>query len=84
MFHIDATFEDMRMIARSDDGNTYQVLLSDADTTETHELTLTHEQLAMVMAFNLHNDGEPQGHEDSYKVLEPLLVNCPPECRPIP
>lgn len=84
MFHIDATFEDTRIIARSDDGNTYQVLLSDADTGEIHEMTLTQEQLAMVMAFNLSNDGTPQGYEEYYKVLEPLLVNCPPECRPIP
>jgi hypothetical protein len=84
MFHIDATFEDTRMIARSEDGHTYQVMLSDSDTLNTHGLELTQEQLAMVMAFNLHNDGEPQGYEKFYEVLEPLLVDCPPECRPIP
>lgn len=84
MFHIDCTFEDSRIIAISQDGQSYQTVLSDNLTGRSHEVVLTAKQLGMMFMFNMSNDGEPEGFAEYYKELEPLLVGCPTECRPIP
>lgn len=84
MFHINSTFENLRIIATSDKGGDYQVNLIDNCTGKQYRLNMTAEQLQMVLAFNLSDNGEPDGFADYYKTLEPLLAQCPPECRPIP
>lgn len=84
MFHIDATFEDTRLIATSKDGHGYDAILTDNLTGAQFTLPLKTAHLAMVLAINLHPDGEPDGFEAMYAELEPLLLDCPLVCRPIP
>lgn len=84
MFHIDTTFEDVRIIAHSASGHEYQVVLVGRVSGQMHEMVLSAAQVSMVMQFNLHPDGEPEGFERFYEVLEPLLGDCPAACRPIP
>lgn len=84
MFHIDATFEDTRIIATSLEGPEYNVLVSDNLSGQTRELKLTAEQLSMILAINLDEDGTPPGYEEFYRQLEPLFKGIPKELRPIP
>ena len=58
MFHIDATFEDMRLIATSEDGNDYNVILSDALTGKQTMLVVTPAELSYILAVNLNPEGE--------------------------
>lgn len=85
MFHIDATFEDIRIIATSQEGHEYDVILADGNTGETGELkALSASHLGMILAFNLNSNGEPEGFEQFYAALEPILAHLPRELRPIP
>jgi hypothetical protein len=84
MFHIDATFEDTRIIATSLEGHDYTVLIADNLSGQTGELKLTSKQLSMIFAINLDIDGTPAGYEEFYKQLEPLFEGTPKELRPIP
>jgi len=84
MFHIDATFEDIRLVANSQDGHDYAVLLVDGLSGKSEEITFSASQLGMILAFNLDPRGEPVGFEQFYAELEPLLAHLPKELRPIP
>lgn len=84
MFHIDSTFEDIRIIATSQDNCGYEALISDSLSGDSASLHLTAKQLSMIMAFNLHPDGEPLGFESFYAELEPLIAHLPRALRPIP
>lgn len=83
MFHIDAQFEDSRIIAHSLDGANYDVLISDNFTGDQREVMLTPLQLSYIMAINLDNDGEPEGVADMYVELEPIFKDWPNHLRPI-
>lgn len=87
MFYIDATFEDLRLIATSTQfGANYNVRLIDNLSGEESMVPLTDEQLQMVLAFNLHADGEPDDYRHFYDVLEPIFLEykVSANCRPIP
>jgi len=85
MFHIDATFEDIRIIAQSQEGHEYDVILADGNTGKQDTLKcLSASHLAMIFAFNLDINGEPEGFEQFYAALEPVLAHLPRELRPIP
>lgn len=85
MFHVDMTFEDTRIIADLREGvNLYTTLVHDNLTNESKVIDLTPQQLAMVFAFNMDNNGEPEGFEQMYVELEPLFVGWPVHLRPIP
>jgi len=86
MLHIDATFEDMRIIASStgqDDG-TWAVTIFDSCTGQKAGLIISYQQLTMILAFNLDPNGEPEGFEKFYEELNPLFVGWPCNLRPIP
>lgn len=84
MFHIDAQFEDQRIIAHSLDGANYDVEISDNLTGNLREVKLTAKQLSHIMAINFDMDGEPAGVEEMYVTLEPIFKNWPNHLRPIP
>jgi len=84
MFHVDCTFEDTRIIASSNDGKIYETTISDKLDGDFRSITLTAKQLGMIFAFNMDNDGEPEGFEQMYKELEPLFTDWPYNLRPIP
>ena len=72
MFHIDATFEDIRIIATNTTGtigSTWQVNIVDGLTGQTKQVELTYQQLNMVLAFNLDPNGEPEGFEKFYEEI---------------
>jgi sorbitol-specific phosphotransferase system component IIA len=85
MFHIDATFEGNRLIADSNDGQNWAV--------QTHcilnnkvgsVIQMNHRQLTHVLAFNLHPDGEPEGHEQMRAEVEPLYAGEEIDTIPLP
>ena len=88
MFHIDATFEDLRMIAGQvpggESGLQYSVEFHDNRTGISRTEVFSASHLGMIFAINLKPDGAPEGVEDMYEELEPLLVGWPQELRPIP
>lgn len=84
MFHIDAQFEDTRIVAHSEDGALYETVISDNLTGKSRTVQLSAEQLSYVMQFNLHPDGEPEGMDAMYEVLNPIFEGWPLELRPIP
>lgn len=84
MFQINSQFEDTQIIATSLEGDTYATVITDKLTHEAMRFNFTAAQLAMIMAFNLHPDGEPDGFEAYYAELEPLLIGVPVHLRPIP
>jgi len=85
MFHVDLTFEDMRIVAQSPDGATYHTKFLDNLTGQERViLNLSSNHLRMIFAFNMDNNGEPEGFEKFYEELEPLFVGWPIELRPIP
>lgn len=85
MFHVDMTFEDIRIIAdMREKVGIYTTILHDNLTGESRSLDLTPKQLGYVFAFNMDNNGEPEGFEKMYQELEPLLVGIPLNLRPIP
>jgi len=88
MFIIDATFEDMRIQATALDegrvGTDWQVTFTDNHKGGSKIEVLTPEQLTMVLAFNLHPEGEPEGFKQMYEVLEPIFKDYPINLRPIP
>ena len=94
MFHIDATFEDIRIIARQPkpgEGNgslppgmEYFVRFIDMFTGESKQLVLPVSQLDMILQFNLHPDGEPEHYQEFYEILEPIFKDWPSSLRPIP
>jgi len=84
MFHIDMTFEDMRIVANSDHGFTYDTKFHDNLTGESRSINLSAEQLSFVMQINLHLDGERDGCDKMYDELEPLFKDFPNNLRPIP
>jgi len=84
MFHIDAQFEDSRIIASSRDGASYDVEISDNLTGNLRKVKLTPLQLSYIMAINFDNDGEPEGVVDMYAELEPIFKDWPNHLRPIP
>lgn len=88
MFHIDATFEDIRVIADgiplSTSGINYDCSFMDHVTGATREIRLTDKQLSMIIQINLDNNGEPVGYEAMYEELEPIFKDWPNELRPIP
>lgn len=84
MFHIDATFEDLRITATSEDGTIYNTTFVDNLEGLSRTIALPAEQLTMILAFNLHCDGEPEGYEKFYTVLEPIFKDWSNNLRPIP
>jgi hypothetical protein len=85
MFNLDLTFEDLRILARSNTGiGDYDCTVSDAYSGETRLIQLTPKQLQMIIAFNLDRDGEPEGFEQYYAELEPIFEGWPTNLRPIP
>ena len=94
MFHIDATFEDLRIIAREpvlDEvdvfepvGTEYMVKIIDSLTGNFKEIILPADHLSMILQFNLNVGGEPKNYEEYYKVLEPIFKGWPKQLRPFP
>jgi hypothetical protein len=84
MFHVDCTFEDMRIIGDSEEGDIYTIEISDNHTGKHKVISITSKQLSYILAFNLDNGGEPEGFEKMYEELEPLFVGWPIELRPMP
>ena len=88
MFHIDATFGDLRMTARQVPSEQpepqYSVEFHDNMTGISRAEVVSISHLSMIFAINFHPDGTPEGIEDMYKELEPLLIGWPQELRPIP
>ena len=84
MFHIDATFEDCNINASSPNGFNYDCNVRDKYTGESRQVSLSAAELSMVLQFCLHPDGEPDGFQEFYKVLEPKFEGWPVSLRPIP
>tara|TARA_R110000868_G_scaffold41139_3_gene141000 strand:+ start:544 stop:801 length:258 start_codon:yes stop_codon:yes gene_type:complete len=85
MFHIDATFEDCRINATSNEGKNYQVTVTDGFTGASKTIeSMPALHLSYILQFGLHNDGEPEGFEAMYPLLEPYFVGWPNTLRPIP
>jgi hypothetical protein len=84
MFLLDTTFEDTRILARSQDGHLYDTTVMDSQTGAFRNVQLTAEQLSMVLQFNLDNNGAPAGCDEFYKELEPIFAGWPQNLRPIP
>lgn len=88
-FKIRAEFEDLVIDATGfnmpvGSSWTYTCIISDNVTGDCRSVTLTDRQLAMVLEFNLDNNGEPPGFEEYYKELEPIFKGWPQHLRPIP
>lgn len=65
MFHIDATFEDTRFIAHSNDGVKYTITLCDTLTGATSTAEATQEEVGAMMDCAISHDGEgknPKSH----------------------
>jgi hypothetical protein len=84
MFHIDATFEDTRIIADSEDGHNYLVRIHDNCTGVSQDINLSSEDLAAIISCNLHPDGEPDLSFDRLQKLQEVFADWPLELRPIP
>lgn len=84
MFHVDLTFEDCRILATSTDGKSYEATFTDSLSGDFRNLTITAKQLGMIFAFNMDNDGQPEGFEKFYEELEPIFAGWPNTVRPIP
>lgn len=84
MFNVDMTFEDTRIMATSEDGREYNVVVHDNFTGESKSVKLSSKQLGMVFAFNMDANGEPEGFEKMYEELEPIFAGFPNHLRPIP
>jgi len=85
MFHIDATFELTRIVAESGDGKQWTMVINEnLKGSRSGIIPVTHEQLAAVLAINLHPDGEPSLPDGMGEVLETLFAGLTPELRPIP
>lgn len=85
MFRVTLIAQDLQFEAKSyDDGRTYRCVITDIPTLESHELVLTPQDVADIVAFNMHRDGEPDGFEAMYARLEPKLTGLPCNLRPIP
>lgn len=83
MFKIDAEFEIQHIKAESKDGIEWQVIFG-FDGQMSPPITMTHEQLIIILQFNLHPDGEPLHHEMLRVLVEPLFDGMPRELWPIP
>lgn len=83
MFHIDVTIEDCRLLIDSENGSEYKVRSVDNHSGKEHTFTMTQKQVTATLAIIIDIDGAPEGVDKMYKSLEPLMVNCPKECRPI-
>jgi hypothetical protein len=83
MFKINATFELQTISATSEDGSMWETAIS-FDSQPAHTIMLSHDQLGWLMQFNLHPDGEPEGHEAKRASLEPMFVGIPRELWPLP
>lgn len=85
MFNIDATFEDCRIQAGSDDGKSWKMAVIDQHKGDVSPvITVTPQQLDYILRMNLDADGMPEGYEQMYEVLEPLFKDWPTNLRPIP
>lgn len=84
MFNISATFEDLRLEAKSRLGDVYEVEISDNLTRKSTTKSFTAQQLSYILQLNLHEDGTPEGYEKMYDELEPLMIGLTRELRPIP
>jgi hypothetical protein len=84
MFIIDATFEDIRIRAESRDGVSWEAMFDDAFTGKFDKRICTAQQVADIMAINLHIDGMPDGYTQMYERLESILAGLPKETRPVP
>ena len=87
MFHIDATFEDLRLIT-SKNGNSegWMLKLADNATGEEWSGVITDQQLDDILAFNLHINGMPitSTIDERYARLDELVKRIPEALRPIP
>ena len=85
MFHIDATFEDMRLIASSKEGTDYDVVISDAFTGKQTTLVVTPAELSYILAVNLSPEGEVfLNVEHAGDSIRGKVAKLPQELRPIP
>lgn len=85
MFKVQLTAQDLLFHAAStDDGRTYECLIIDIPTGEKATITLEPQDVADIVAFNMHRDGEPEGFAAMYERLEPKLGHLPINLRPIP
>jgi len=82
MFHVDCTFEDLRIIADSADGKVYDVEFHELFIGEHKTITITSPQLMYIINFNM-NNSKPEGFEKIYESLKPLFVDWPNTIRPI-
>lgn len=87
MFHIDATFEDIRIVAsRLQDSGEYSVTFNDNATGRQATRTLTAEQLDYILRCNLAANGEPTTvtTDEIYSKLAELIISLSDDLRPIP
>ena len=85
MFHIDATFEDIRLIASSEEGTDYNVVISDALTGKQTTLVLTPAELSYILAVNLNPEGKIfLNVEHAGDSIRGKVARLPQELRPIP
>ena len=83
MFNIEATFELQKIKATSNDGREWAVVI-EFDGEPSGPLKMTDQQLSYLLQFNLHPDGEPEGHEKMREAIEPLFIDIPRHMWPIP
>ena len=85
MYHIDATFEMNRMIFTPNGAEGWLLTIHEGNHGKSSEpIPVTHQQVADILAINLHPDAEPEGHEAMYLRLEPLFRDIGDDLRPIP
>ncbi len=96
MIHFDMTLCDNRVIATevvaltdpADVG--WQVMLVDVVKGTTHNLRLTPKEWRALYTLIMFNDEPDDGFglsewvEECQEIIEPRLIDCPSECRPIP
>jgi len=82
MFHFDLTCEDNRVIADDIDTGKLWVRLIDNQSGNIFSLQMEFCQFEKMVAGMICCHGDIPA--ESYPMLEQLLTNCPPECRPIP
>lgn len=83
MFHLDITLEDSRVILTSREGTKFTGSFNDAVTGKAHLVELDNDEVVALVAVMTGGD-EVVGFAEHHKVLMPIMMNCPPECRPIP
>ena len=83
MFHLDLTTEDTRVLLTSHSGVMFNGSFNDAVTGKTHPVTLNIAEVTSLTAVMLGGD-EIFAFAEHHKVLMPIMMDCPPECRPIP